>query len=248
MPNTGDFDPAEAFRQLRAKEQGVQAQQDLFRANILKLLRYADEQLEEIRNPVVSEFVLTETWWTQESKRISDKRAPEDFKRTLRADQTIIGTPEKEGGFFRPRYTYTVATSHKHERQTSYYGSWLSLESTHFEGHSSYRRGLMKLRQPHAGYADLQLVGWDPRNVGHITIELTDSYGRERSYPRTPSGHSGYFCIHESLEETAVIPRDISYDHQIKQLTKFVKQALDFAATGQPPEPFYIPQGPSDWN
>jgi hypothetical protein len=81
VPNSGEFDPAEAvqgFRRQRAAEeaekQRVQAQEDLRRARIRKLLRYADEQLEDIRNPVVSEFVITEQWWTPEPGWISKVR------------------------------------------------------------------------------------------------------------------------------------------------------------------------------
>lgn len=217
MPNPGDFDLANAVRQQRAEEQRVQAQQDLFRANILKLLRYADEQVEEIRNAIVSEFVFTEKWSTTE--QISDKRAPEAFKRELRAGQQIIST-EDGGSIFRPRTIYTVATGH--ERQTRYYGSWLALNST--SGVSNYRSGLVKLRQPRTGYAYVQTGGWDPRNVGRI---------------------EGIPQIYESLEEATedISPRIGFYFSHVEQLTKPIRQALDFATTGQPPTPKHIEPG-----
>lgn len=69
MPNPGDFDPARAVNfdlaktlqdtsQQRAADQRARAERDLLRANVLKLLRYAEEQLEDIPNPVVSEFEI----------------------------------------------------------------------------------------------------------------------------------------------------------------------------------------------
>lgn len=83
MSNPDDFDPAEAIRQERAVDEGrkqreqaekqhVQTQDDLRRASILKLLRYREQQLENIRNPVVSEFVVTEeVWWVSEPGWVS---------------------------------------------------------------------------------------------------------------------------------------------------------------------------------
>jgi len=91
MTNRADFDPAEAIQGVRkqqaeeeAKKRAGEEAEEQRRANVLKLLRYAEEQLEEISNPVVSEFVVTERWWTTE--QISDKRAEKDFKKTLRAN------------------------------------------------------------------------------------------------------------------------------------------------------------------
>jgi hypothetical protein len=80
VANPGDIDPAKAInfdqdearervrRQKAAEEdekQRAQEQEDLRRANIRKLLHYADKELEEIRNPIVSEFVVTEIWWSE---------------------------------------------------------------------------------------------------------------------------------------------------------------------------------------
>jgi hypothetical protein len=230
VPSPGNFDPAKAVRQQQAEEQHAQAQRDLYRANILKLLRYADDQLEEIRNPVVSEFVVTERWWTQESKQISDKRPPEAFKKTVKVPQEILGTPEKVGGFFTSRYIYTVATSREHERQTLYYGSWLWLDaefeaSTYHSPGSNAKRGLVKLRQPRAGYAYVSCSDWDPRNVSNVIIELTDRRGQTKNNEFLP------FQMYASLEE--VVFRFLNYN--LEHHTKMVRKALHFGATGQPP-------------
>lgn len=223
MPNTGDFYPAKAIqgaRQQRAAEeakkakkraaeevakQRAQAQRDLQRADDLKLLRYADEQLEEIRNPIVSEFVVTERWATKSWWR--------GYK--------------------------------QHRRQTRYYGSWLSLTSTRgpMSGDAS-RSGLVNLRRPRTCYAYVRInegnvhinEGSDPRNVGHINVVLTDAFGR-RGF------QVGYvFRIFASLEEAteAVHPNGSLI---LSVGPGAVAQALDFVATGQPPNPTRVESG-----
>lgn len=77
MPHTGDFDPAEAIRRQRAAEEAerqreesearrIQATRERNRADRLKTLRYAEGQLGDVRDPVVSEFVVTERWQLRE--------------------------------------------------------------------------------------------------------------------------------------------------------------------------------------
>lgn len=253
MTNPSDFDPARAIRQQRDAEeatkqreeverQRAKAQRDEHRVKVLKLLRYADEQLENIRNPVVSEFVVDERWWTPESEQISDKREPDEFRRTLRTNQRIAGY-EGDVKLFRPtRYIYTIVTSHRHRSQTRYYGSWLSLDIT--RGVLSERQGLVKLRQPHAGYAFVRLGGWAPHTKDHIPINLTDHHGRKIHPSSTgPGGINQYFRLYKSL---APVIAD-SYS-SVERLTKHVTQALDFVETGQPPEPEWIEAPPEPYS
>ncbi len=172
MTSPGDFDPVKAVqgaRQQRAAEEAEkrrrQAQGDLYHAelgdNRLKLLRYADEQLEDIRNPIVSEFVISETWWKRR----------------------IFGEAR-----------------HHRRQKARYYGSWLALSSTRprFDHHtaSNNRVGLVKLRQPRAGYAFVKIDGWDPRNVAYFDIALTNYFGEKLSSSSLPD-----FRIVASLEE-----------------------------------------------
>jgi hypothetical protein len=221
VPNTGDFDPAEAIRQQRAVEEAEeqreeikkkreeaekkrrQAQEDLRRADILKLLRYADEQLEDIRTPILSEFVITERWVT--------------------------------------RGIFGGLRSHRRE-QARHYGSWLALRST--RGTSVSKSGLVKLRQPRYGYAFVRIDNdWDPRNVGHLDLALTNDFGTKID---SPCILRGTFRIVTSLEEvterivTAGTELMFNRYTSLGELTKAVEQALDFVATSQPPEPEYI--------
>lgn len=207
MPNSGDFDPAKAiqgFRQQRdaeeskkraaeeAAEQRRQAQEELRRTNLLKMLRYADEQFEEIHNPVVSKFVIDE------------------------------GSSIEMVGFFRKRAIHRQHT-------TRYYGSWLLLYSMvstpdDWGGHSYSRSGLVKLCQPHTGYAlvETEERDWDPRNVVVWS-------GRCRRFT--------------SLEEVAEgMPRRFRFPvygdpTSLENLTKAAAQALDFVATEKVPDP-----------
>ncbi|MGH8603177.1 MAG: hypothetical protein ACREXR_10510 [Gammaproteobacteria bacterium] len=261
MPNTGDFDPAEAIdfnqdkarqrvRQQRAAEeaekQRVQAQEDSRRASVRKLLLYADEQLEDIRNPIVSEFVIGERWWAVE--RISDPRDRRAFEVKLQSDpdQRLIST--EDPGFFSNRYKHAVA-QRQYRVLARYYGSWLSLSNT--SGAYESIKGLVKLRQPRAGYAFASIQNdWDPRNVGNIFIDVNDlvsAGSHSRVSWRIASKNLGrnyvdqhfriHFRIFESLEEAA---EGECNNVSVESLTKQVTQALDFVATGQPPEPKLI--------
>lgn len=253
MPNSGDFDPAKAIqgvRQKQTEEQRRQAQEDQLRANHLELLCHAEKRVEAMHNPIVSEFVIDERWWTLESERISDKREPDEFRRTLRNNQRVASY-EGETKLFRPtRYIYTIVTSHKHRSQTCHYGSWLSLSIT--RGAWSERQGLVKLRQPHAGYAFVRIGGWDPRTKDYIPINLTDHHGRKIHPSSTGSGRiNQYFRLYKSLEPVIADSylKDLSGTQlasvkhlasSLERLTKEVTQALDFVETGRPPEPKWI--------
>lgn len=231
MPNTDDFDPAEAIRKHRAaeeterqcdeaEERRIQAMRERNHADILKTLRYADEQLEGIRNPVVSEFVFTEKWF-------------------------------RESGFFRKR-------TKRHERQTRYYGSWLALGSTTHEGSNvSSKRGIVKLREPRVGYAFVQINDGDLRNVVYLDIRCTNipltRFGADGEWCRYSLIRSGNFRIVASLEEAAdtlegsadSIKRLPSQEERdmasVGKLTKAVGHALNFVETSQPPKPEVIP-------
>lgn len=217
MPNPGDFDPAEAVQGIRQQQaaeeaakqraQAQEAQRDLYRANILKLLRYADEQLEDIRNPVVSEFIVTEWWWTEK---------------------------------------WWTSRLKGHHRQTRYYGSWLSLSNTRGDSSSTYDNtitGLVKLRQLRAGYAKVKITdNWDPRNASNIILVANNIYSWQALQIRPDKGRGGAFQVLTSLEE---VTEDKNLGG-VETLTKCVTQALDFVATGQPPEPQRI-EHDSQW-
>lgn len=239
MSNPGEFDPAEAIRQQEATEEAerrnFQAQGAVNRANMLKLYSYAEERLEAIRDPVVSEFVVTEQWWTPEPNWIS--------RRKMRADQHVI--EHRSVGLFTNRDEYKVAT--RHERQTRYYGSWLWLVNTRGGSTNNTRSGLVKLQRSHAGYVYVGVGGWDPREVGHVIVGLTDLRGRE--LPGRSWNHPG-FQVLASLEEVVgdeafiTVSSNLSQHFptgtEIERLTRAVRQALDFVSTGQPPEPKQI--------
>lgn len=219
MPNSGDFDPAKAvdfdpaetIRQHRAAEEAMkqreeaeeqrrQAQEEFRRANTLKLLQYADAKLEDIRNPIVSEFVVAEMW------------------------RSIVGI-----------IFYEYQTQ---KREISYYGSWLSLECA--RGDADKRWCVVKLRQPRAGYAYAKIEDdWDPRNVGNIydvdPLDYDQIIRRRGPMFRDWVRANGSLQIFASLEEAAEC-----LNHSVEGLTVAVRQALNFVATGQPPEPTYI--------
>jgi len=147
----------------------------------------------------------------------------------------MIGCEDKSS-LFRSRFIYTIAT--RHERQTCYYGSWLSLSNT-YVGQNSIA-SLLNLHQPRDGYAHVDILNdWDPRNVGNFTIDLNTP----RSSKKPPNNATGgYFSrIYESLEEVTYLP-----GLSVESHTQYVTQALNFVATGQPPEPERITSRESD--
>jgi hypothetical protein len=241
VANLGDFDdpafdPAKAIQGLRQAEEDEKQRQALARANRLKLLRHAEKELEEIRAPVVSEFVVNENWWIPEHKTVSDKRAPEDFKRILQPWQWIART-DKGGSFFRPRFVYTVATAQQRQRQTRYYGSWLWLKTTYYTDRCDWGtyshdytwiKGLVKLCQPHTGYAYVitTAAGHGCPKSHSLVIELTDRQGRKKK-SRFP------LQLYASLKDVA----NLFPGHNLQANTEIVKQTLDFVKTGQPPKP-----------
>lgn len=267
MTNTGDFDPAKAVQDVRqqldaeaveeakkraeaeAAEKRTKAYAAERRANKLELLRYAEKELEKIRNPVISEFVITERWWTEEPEYISPGKK--------RADQEEISTISSS---FLGRRKIQVAT--RHERQTRYQGSWLSLYTQHAvppgsvsrQDATTHRRGWVKLSQPRAGYAYVSISGWDPRNVGAVTKEiislstlrraLRSGLSKEvRERANEEIKRKNPLRIYESLEEAS---EEALYP--VEKLTREVAQALNFVKTGQSPkpkriEPIYEPPG-----
>jgi hypothetical protein len=215
VTNTGDFDPAEAIRQHRAEQEAetqriedekrrAREREDKHRADMVKLLRHAEEQLGEIHDPIVSEFVIEETWVTRHL-----------FKR-LR---------------------------HHRRQKAIYHGSWLALASTTHERRSTSRRGLVKLRRPHVGYAFAQIDDWDPRNNAHFEIHLTNDFGEELSSRPLWGGN---FRIVASLEDAVDSIKTLPSQEQramsaIGTLAKAVAQVLNFVENGQPPNPEVIP-------
>lgn len=243
MPDQGNIDPAKAVqgvRQQRAaeeaerqrKEQLAQEQRDQHRANVLNLLRYADQKLEEIPNPVVSEFVVTERWYTPTSKKVSDKRKLRPGETSIRKENNPLYSSLLNLLLRQGPYKYSVATVH--ERQARYYGSWLSLE-TYFrqdtndwgqlESPTQHKRGLVKLHQPHSGYAMVNIVDdCDPRRVSEIIIHHTDRHGREEYGYR-----KGFLRKYTSLKLTS---STASVSTEIVVSAETVARALDFVETG----------------
>ena len=88
-----DFDPAKAIREARqqweveaTQEQCAQAQQqtldDKITEAVRDLLLYADGQLESLRNPVISEFILAEMiWGPKPGRRGWRKQKPQIVRR-----------------------------------------------------------------------------------------------------------------------------------------------------------------------
>lgn len=272
MTSTGDFDPAKAvdFDQDKARERVRQQQaekeaekkriregKDQGRANKQKLLRHADEQLETIDDPVVSEFVVTERWYTPKRKKVLGV-SPGEIE-ISKEDNFLYGCPFPLSLLAKGRrYKYRVAT--RHERQTRYCGWWLSLDTSsspdaydsdrvHYHGWSS-REGWMKLRQPRAGYAHVRLSGY-PHNVGYINIDFTDKHGRdltdergrkvpsridqydERGYKIPSDRHQHFRVYEESLEELLEKVTSSTTGLSVEN----VARALNFVATGQITKP-----------
>lgn len=232
MPNPGDFDPAEAIRQQRAAEearkqreqaekQRVQTQEDLRRANILKLYRYAEEQLENIRAPIVSEFVVVEKRPSEvgffRKRTIYHQRETRylgswlwlrtHFKAPGYEDR---GDSKKEGlvKLRRPRAGY------------AYVAIRYDLESVPY---------VASVRNDGGRSRDLRQTAWDPRSVTCITIKFDSGGSEVFQWPNYQQ-----FQIFPSLEDAA---EGTHRRYSVEILTKNVTQALDFVATGQLPDP-----------
>jgi hypothetical protein len=252
MPKPSDFDPAKAIQDLRQQRAAEEAKKRVaeeaeerlkraekaarraHRADMLRLLRYADEELEGIRNPVVSEFDVTEWWWTLEPQRYrrwvsngGGSFAREEIYKKLRAGQELVDERaiKTKDGFFARRtlYEYTIAT--RHMRETPYHGSWLLMSNCllytiHFSGDFDPEEvygleGMVKLRRPHAGYAYVKMKsstgnGQDPRGVGSVHINLTDNLGN-----KIPNDEGNYQTDHERRRRSSPFGSLPHYDFQV---------------------------------